>query len=148
MSPSSPKAGQGHADAARVDHEATVGVADEPNTDPDHAVAEAGQQGENLSRLRARGDIAREHDVVGGADERVVTTFAPQVNWAYSTTTTRSPSVTRMPPPTWPASPPGLLGRCASRGVMISVSTVRITGAAARAAGRETCNEVTSLNTA
>ncbi|GGZ57670.1 hypothetical protein GCM10010301_32920 [Streptomyces plicatus] len=88
-----------------------MGVADEPDTDPDHAVAEAGQQGENLSRLRARGDIAREHDVVGGADERVVTTFAPQVNWAYSTTTTRSPSVTRMATadlarlPSWPPRP-------------------------------------------
>ncbi|MDQ0681129.1 hypothetical protein QFZ56_000092 [Streptomyces achromogenes] len=31
---------------------------------------------------------------------------------------------------------------------MISVSTVRVTDAAAHAAGRETCNEVTSLNTA
>ncbi|MGV9405057.1 hypothetical protein [Streptomyces sp. NPDC003667] len=31
-------------------------------------VAEAGQQVENLGRLRAGGDVAGEHDVVGGAD--------------------------------------------------------------------------------
>ncbi|GAA3121907.1 hypothetical protein GCM10020254_81480 [Streptomyces goshikiensis] len=41
-----------------------VGVA----ADPDDAVAETGQQVENLGGLRAGADVAGEHDVFGGAD--------------------------------------------------------------------------------
>ncbi|GAA3311010.1 hypothetical protein GCM10020295_79620 [Streptomyces cinereospinus] len=48
---------------AAVFEEFTVGVA----ADPDDAVAETDQQVEDLGRLRAGGDVAGQHDAIGGA---------------------------------------------------------------------------------
>jgi hypothetical protein len=48
--------------AAAVFEEFTVGVA----ADPDDAVAERGQSVEDLGRLRTGGDVAGEHDAIGG----------------------------------------------------------------------------------
>lgn len=62
--PGSDRVGDRVALPPAVFKEFAVGVA----ADPDDAVAEAGQQVENLGRLWAGGDVAGEHDEICGAD--------------------------------------------------------------------------------